>query len=323
MVRAARWHLRAPPHATAARLARRRARRKRAMHPLGRSATHAHRAAHCLLPMIPACGRTQQRIACAPCGSQRSVSGVRTRQRISLRASRVRVPLWAASPDTFCCAQAGFCGTATGRAGGAPRRAPGAHSAGTAPRVSPPAAGACPRAGMEPSSAPARLPAAAPPFWVEDFPSLPFGDGQARADQPDEAWSLDDLIWDPVVMVRPLSERFCTLSSVSDDACLPHCQVGARPAAGLDEAAAPPALLAPSLAAKSVALPGAPGRRRVYSRRPEVCHVPGCGVALSDTPDAPRYCFRFRICAMHLRAEEVLFPDGAKRHCQCVPGGAL
>jgi hypothetical protein len=174
---------------------------------------------------------------------------------------------------------------------------------------------------MEPSSAPTRQLVAAPSFWLEDFPSLPFGDGQAGAGEPEEAWSLDDFVWDPVVLVRRYSSTSLVPASqtrvFTTHACFPF-QVGARRTAGADEAAAPPALLAPSLAAKSVALPGAPARRRVYSRRPEVCHVPGCGVALSDTPDAPRYCFRFRICALHLRAEEVLFPDGAKRHCQCV-----
>ena len=54
----------------------------------------------------------------------------------------------------------------------------------------------------------------------------------------------------------------------------------------------------------------------MYSRRPPVCRVPGCGAALSDSPDAPRYCFRFRICLMHLRAEEVLLSAGPHRHCQ-------
>ena len=66
-----------------------------------------------------------------------------------------------------------------------------------------------------------------------------------------------------------------------------------------------------------MALPSAGTAKKIgYSRRPPICQVPGCNQALDETPGAPRYCFRFRICLMHLRAEEVQMPGGAARHCQ-------
>ena len=66
-----------------------------------------------------------------------------------------------------------------------------------------------------------------------------------------------------------------------------------------------------------VALPAARSAKKIgYTRRPSVCQVPGCNQALDETPGVPRYCFRFRICMMHLRAEAVQMPDGAARHCQ-------
>ena len=113
-------------------------------------------------------------------------------------------------------------------------------------------------------------------------------------DTPEEHWLLDSFVWDPVALV------------------------GARCGTGLQPSSSQPESLAPPRAAPVVALPAArsSAKKQGYTRRPSVCHVPGCNQALDETPGAPRYCFRFRICLVHLRAEEVLMPEGASRHCQ-------
>ena len=113
-------------------------------------------------------------------------------------------------------------------------------------------------------------------------------------DPSEEHWLLDSFVWDPVALV------------------------GARCATGFQLSSSQPESLVPPRAAPVVALPAArsSSKKQGYTRRPSVCHVPGCNQALDETPGAPRYCFRFRICLVHLRAEEVQMPEGASRHCQ-------
>ena len=161
------------------------------------------------------------------------------------------------------------------------------------------------------------------------------------------AWQLEDYVWDPVAMVRTSRARRTPRAASDATPQLGTTGGGAGQAAHAAPTAAQTSL-APSLAPHTVALPAAgdadaapaappqsvkaapprpaaaaeppPSRKRagrVYSRRPPVCHVPSCGAPLADGPETTsRYCFRFRICPLHLRAQEVLLPDGASRHCQ-------
>jgi hypothetical protein len=164
---------------------------------------------------------------------------------------------------------------------------------------------------------------ASPRGWLAVLPrsvagSTFLGDSPPESELLDDTWLLNDFLWDPVAMARGPPARVLapSLTLTADSP-----QLGARRAAMPPEPAHP-AALAPALAAPVVALPAAavkPRRRigsRVYVKRPAVCHVPGCGAELRDSPDTPRYCFRFRICSMHLRAPEVDLPGGPQRHCQ-------
>ena len=128
-------------------------------------------------------------------------------------------------------------------------------------------------------------------------PELQHGGASAQPSSrlPEDSWLLDDFAWDPVAMV------------------------GARRATSVQPSTSRPEGLAPPRAAPVVALPAAaapPAKKIGYTRRDFVCQVPGCSQPLNETPGAPRYCVRFRICMLHLRAEVVQMPNGAARHCQ-------